>query len=510
MLAEPALQDNNQPASSSRGSVKDYVHRHLYYDEGSSRKKHLDKLFTKMIAVDMEPLRMGEREGLREFVAALDNKYVLPDTATLTNKLLPQMYSELKVEVMKAVRESETLSITADMWTSTANEGILAITGHFIAKDKLVSPLLSVIKVEGSHSAENLAQVIDDSLSSWGCRDKVISMVTDNLSTMLNCADLLHIKHIPCLAHTLNLTVTDSFKVKGLAEFLSKCKKIVTFFRHSTLASEKLKQIQRENGNLELKLLQQVDTRWNSVYYMLERLRIIRQDLTLAISQCERAPENLTAEDYKIIDGLITIYQPFEVATSMVSGESYSSLCIILPVLKGLALKLVDLASTDLQDLPNAVLNCITESVNKRLKPYEKRSYCILASLLNPNYSQISSRQEKEAVKESKVRDLLSFLEDPLPTSNPTSDAIIDVRQYVEKPNIGHSENAVDYWKKSTSKLKYLAYKYLAIPATSCPAERIFSAAGQVLTERRNRLKSKHLQEILFIKQNFKMFNDKV
>jgi len=46
------------------------------------------------------------------------------------------------------------------MWTNSANEGILAVTGHFIQDVKLKSPLLKVIKVEGHHTAENITQVI--------------------------------------------------------------------------------------------------------------------------------------------------------------------------------------------------------------------------------------------------------------------------------------------------------------------------------------------------------------
>ncbi|KAG8174813.1 hypothetical protein JTE90_002576 [Oedothorax gibbosus] len=165
-----------------------------------------------------------------------------------------------------------------------------------------------------------------------------------------------------------------------------------------------------------------------------------------------------------------------------------------------------------LQALPTAVLNCITDSVNKRLKSYEKRSYCILASLLNPyvksvkykkrsfkteydvegaikylqneyahylsldsRNSQISSRQETETAKESTIRDLLSFLDDPVATANPTSDDIIDVRQYVEIPKLDIQK--IHYYL-TIGRSQLAKLKYLAIPATSCPAECIFSAAS--------------------------------
>ena len=44
--------------------------------------------------------------------------------------------------------------------------------------------------------------------------------------------------------------------------------------------------------------------------------------------------------------------------------------------------------------------------------------------------------------------------------------------------------------------------KYLSIPGTSVPSECIFSKVGQIVSERRNRLKAKHVNTWYF-KQQF-------
>ena len=50
-----------------------------------------------------------------------------------------------------------------------------------------------------------------------------------------------------------------------------------------------------------------------------------------------------------------------------------------------------------------------------------------------------------------------------------------------------------------------LALKYLSAPPTSVPSERLFSIAGDVYDERRNKLSPEML---LFIKTNYKFVNN--
>jgi len=47
-----------------------------------------------------------------------------------------------------------------------------------------------------------------------------------------------------------------------------------------------------------------------------------------------------------------------------------------------------------------------------------------------------------------------------------------------------------------------MAKKYLCIPATSVPAERVFSTAGDVVTAQRSQLKSEHVDRLIFLKKN--------
>lgn len=80
---------------------------------------------------------------------------------------------------------------------------------------------------------------------------------------------------MPCFAHTLNLVpakiIDEDNVVKG---FCAKIKDIVTYFKRSVIAADQLRL------NLNLKLIQSVDTRWNSTYNMLERFMQLSEKIS--------------------------------------------------------------------------------------------------------------------------------------------------------------------------------------------------------------------------------------
>ena len=63
----------------------------------------------------------------------------------------------------------------------------------------------------------------------------------------------------------------------------------------------------------------------------------------------------------------------------------------------------------------------------------------------------------------------------------------------------------LSWWKLSAHRFKHfegLAVKYLAIPATSAPSERIWSRAARVLTVKRNRMSEEVTSAIMYCREN--------
>jgi hypothetical protein len=97
-------------------------------------------------------------------------------------------------------------------------------------------------------------------------------MITDGGANIKAAVRLCKWNHLACFACTLILSVTAAIKDDHeFNELIDKVKKVVTYFHKSSKASENLTTNQTRLNLPNHRLIQHVETRWNSVYYMLNR-----------------------------------------------------------------------------------------------------------------------------------------------------------------------------------------------------------------------------------------------
>ena len=83
------------------------------------------------------------------------------------------------------------------------------------------------------------------------------------------------------------------------------------------------------------KLIQQVVTRWNSVYYMLERYLEQHEAIRTALCMLEKN-DLVSADSNGYIQEMIRILKPFDAVTTELSAEKHVSASKILPLARGL------------------------------------------------------------------------------------------------------------------------------------------------------------------------------
>lgn len=509
--------------------------------------KLIDKCLVQMIVGDYQPLSLVENAGFLAYSKALQPLYSPPSRKQLTTRILPDLYIQSATELKQIMDSVENVSITTDIWTSDSNKGYLTVTVHFIFDGKMWSRVLATEEICGAHTGENISKHLSSISNKWNILNKITGVVTDNGANIKN-AIHEHLKkhHHPCVAHTLNLSVMEALSSSSNNNFsmlVKKCKAIVTHFKHSVQATEKLKSIQEQMGLPTLKVKQDVTTRWNSTLIMMERLLQIKDPLSVTITNLPRAPEYLDAEEWSIIADCVSILKPVEKITTELSAEKYPTMSFVIPLVIGLQYALNNKApqtnagsilKDDLQTIINRRLGCLESNkivaMATFLDPrFKKTGFGLednakraehwvieeLTKLLNEEEGEFnpknvtnndiqlaststSGHEENESIWthfDSKVAQVKSHV-------TPTTASLLVVKQYLQMPHVDRKQNPLHFWESHKNffpKLYLLARKYLCVPATSVPSERVFSKAGQLCNDRRNRLSSQNLDHIIFL-----------
>ncbi|XP_039968933.1 uncharacterized protein LOC120780739 [Bactrocera tryoni] len=116
-----------------------------------------------------------------------------------------------------------------------------------------------------------------------------------------------------------------------------------------------------------------------------------------------------------------------------------------------------------------------------------------LATLLDPRFKKDGVQSGQNAAQASML------LENELRSYPAKTNPVITLREYTEKPNEPLDVDPLEYWKS----MQIMACKYLCIPATE--SERMFSKAGELVSDRRTRLKEKNVDMLLFINKSHEM-----
>ena len=160
------------------------------------------------------------------------------------------------------------ITITTNCWTSRQLETTTSLiwTGIF-------NFVLNTSLLEGSHTKEWISSPLRDLFSAWGIESKVTRIVTDNAANVKNTVTvaLLGIRHQLCFPHTLNLVVKEAIRnTPDVFAAKNKMKNIETFFHHSSLANAALREAHQTVLTVHRKLKQNIETKWNSTFDMLQ------------------------------------------------------------------------------------------------------------------------------------------------------------------------------------------------------------------------------------------------
>lgn len=275
----------------------------------------------------------------------------------------------------------------------------------------------------------------------------------------------------------------------------------------------------------------------------------------------------ITDDEWDLLVDLTEVLSIFADVTTELGGSNYvtSSLCVrmLIEIIKTLTTKssnqqtyideqedAFDESNEEQnQDINKPVITFgLLDEVKSKLYMNMKKYYptlttaeALISSILDPRFKSLDFvlseqkikteqhlhqlfKQEKE--NQNKTSDISNTSETPDISNNSKSrkrktlmerlakDSVVaapdnEVGEYLQMYEIPIKSDPLIWWNEKKDKfpiLSNLAQKYLAVSATSTASERLFSDAGNLLTNKRTCMKPKLFKKIMFLKRNASKF----
>ncbi len=353
------------------------------------------------------------------------------------------------------------------------------------------------------------------------------------------------------------MAVSEALKVEESFEPLRKkmvC--LITRLHKSTNAAEDFKAC-RKRLNLQSRksLINDVDTRWNSVHAMLVRFIELKEAVILFQNSESGKDFFFSAEEWQLAEDVTELLLPAYETTTSLSGERYMTGSVVIPTVTMLKKWYTQRAREHERTsgkeafttkFANAMCTCLNiyfsnvESVNNR------PTVLALGTLCDPRFKKLAFQDKAAACHavEKLKGEILKLSAaagndpaadpPPVPQSTPppkkklslwndfdllsknvnkdrkheSASALQEVVKYLYTATIDRDANPLDWWntvgKNHYPTIYQVARKYLVVPATSVPSERVFSAAGSIITSKRASLADDTASTLIFLRENAK------
>ena len=473
------------------------------------------KLLERFIVKALLPISTVDCPEFRKFISPIGPNFKTPCRQTMKSMIIED-YKQEKEKIKQKLVEVDSIALTFDEWTSVSAKTFLSVIAHFKSGQVLKEILLSFVNMSGKTSAENIAEAIRKTVHDFNIADKIVSITTDNAANCTAAVRLLDTSisgqkpiHLRCAAHSVNLIVKKGLKL--LETSLSGLRKVIHSIRSSPKKMQELENICKVKGIKFFKIKNDVPTRWNSTYLMLESIMKMRDAL-----EHERA---FAQFDFDALEELVQILSPFYELTELLSGSTYISLGLVMAGITNIENMLgkftcvheenKQVVQSFLDDIAERFLafsdlQLVGLFFDVRLKfdklpDYISQSDAIerIESFFRPYIQEDDIEVQQQMEKQTKLT-ILIFGGQTKPNNQSLHSEIVRYLSIPQSPNI--SIDVIKWWevqKNQFPKLYQLSQIFLICQATSVAPERIFSKGGELITKKRNCLSDSTSESLL-------------
>ncbi|XP_050217897.1 zinc finger BED domain-containing protein RICESLEEPER 2-like [Mercurialis annua] len=293
-----------------------------------------------MIIVDELPFRFVEGMGFKRLMNTACPRFIIPSRWTVTRDCF-KMYEEERLKLKVLFKShSQRVSITTDTWTSIQRINYMCVTCHWVDDFWVLHKRIIAFMPVTGHKGEYISKSLENCLVDWGLKN-VFSITMDNASSNDTAVSAFRKKmlqwgtgvakgkylHMRCIAHILNLVVTDG--LKDLNVSVKKVRDCVRYIRNSPARLRKFKEA-ADFVEIPTKksLCLDVPTRWNSTFLMLSTACLFEKafekydedESSFKIDLNGNIPD---AQDWEMVRKFADCLSHFYSVTLRISGSLY-------------------------------------------------------------------------------------------------------------------------------------------------------------------------------------------
>ena len=313
-------------------NVDELFKRREKYDKDHPKAKAVTETITEMVVLDDQPFQVVENIGFRRVCKALDPRYSLPTRQSIADTGLPELHTKVSQYVTDQLSSVPAISFTTDIWSSSVNQlSMISLTAHWVDASESTFALKSVVlhssEFPGKHSGETIARKMEDMLETWNIdKAKVHVVLRDNASNMKKAMEVMEVASLGCFAHSLNLVVNEGLlSQRSVKDALAIARDIIRHFKKSPAATSRLAAIQTDLNMPHKRLQQDVKTRWNSTFYMIESILEQKRAISAYVADHDDLPGTLTFYQWTLLEKTKLVLGPFEEMTKKISRSTSSA-----------------------------------------------------------------------------------------------------------------------------------------------------------------------------------------
>jgi hAT family C-terminal dimerisation region/Domain of unknown function (DUF4413) len=344
----------------------------------------------------------------------------------------------------------------------------------------------------------------------------------------------------------LSLGDHDSATLSEQLSCIAKLRRIVVKLHSSTQHRSAFKRQCLACEHPVKELILDVPTRWNSTHAMIERACELREPLSELI-RAQHDLLELSDKEWELLEITAQLLVAFDIATHRLSADSYPTLNQAVPIYNYLFNKLEDLHGlcgdeSDCQEDAAIFAQCnpackrifrnAIQAAHDKIHDYYEQTWAgmyAIAVILDPRFKIDYCEVNKWGpwltahAKNALVRAVEAYGAAAPPSDHTVVAAQWDpvnqelyqslkrrrlekggeMERYLAAPTADTDVDVLEWWKHNAREypcLARIARDYLAIPATSVPAERVFSGGADLITKKRGSLNEDTIQACMCLK----------